>query len=130
VLTRPHEADSALRGRLTVCPNRKGGFAAGAGSMITAAVPLGLLVASWFRDRQVFPILLAALTTMVIAAPIYVVMNFSVNGVYFSPDFRYGLSVLPFFAAAVAAGLRTRISGAVLSGLALLGMVTQLVALF
>lgn len=98
--------------------------------MITAAVPLGLLVASWFRDRQVFPILLAALTTMVIAAPIYVVMNFSVNGVYFNPDFRYGLSVLPFFAAAVAAGLRTRISGAVLSGLALLGMVTQLVALF
>lgn len=97
--------------------------------MITAAVPVGLLVASWFRDRRVFPMLMAALTTMVIAAPIYVVMNFVVNGVYFNPDFRYGLSVLPFFAAAVGAGLRTRLAGGVLAVLAVVGMLTTLAAL-
>ena len=97
--------------------------------MITAAVPLGLMVASWFRRREVYPIQLAALITMAVAAPVYVAMNYVVNGIYFNPDFRYGLSVLPFFAAAVAAGVRTRVAGAVISGLAVVGMVTTLVSL-
>lgn len=97
--------------------------------MITAAVPFGLMVAAWFRRRAVYPILLSVMITMAIAAPVYVVMNYVVNGVYFNPDFRYGLSVLPFFAAAVAAGLRTRLAGAVVAALAVIGMVTTLMAL-
>jgi hypothetical protein len=97
--------------------------------MITGAVPLGLMVASWFRRREVYPIQLAALITMAVAAPVYVAMNYVVNGIYFNPDFRYGLSVLPFFAAAVAAGVQTRVAGAVISGLAVVGMVTTLVSL-
>jgi hypothetical protein len=32
---------------------------------------------------------------MAVAAPVYVAMNYVVNGIYFDPDFRYGLSVLP-----------------------------------
>lgn len=97
--------------------------------MITSAVPLALAVAAWFRDRGTLPILVSSLITMAIAAPVYVLMNYVVNGVYFNPDFRYGLSILPFFAVAVAAGLRTRLAGAVLSGLAVFGMVTTLVTL-
>ena len=97
--------------------------------MVTAAGLLALLVASWFRNRRVFPIVTAALLTMAIAAPVYVVTNYVVNGVYFDVNFRYGLSVLPFVAAAVGAGLRTRVAGAALSTLAVVGMITTLVAL-
>jgi len=97
--------------------------------MVTAAGLLALLVASWFRNRRVFPIVTAALLTMAIAAPVYVVTNYVVNGVYFDVNFRYGLSVLPFVAVAVAAGLRTRVAGAALSTLAVVGMITTLVAL-
>lgn len=97
--------------------------------VITAAVPFGLMIAAWFRDRSVFPMLAASLATMAIAAPVYVLTNYLVNGIYFNPDFRYGLSILPLFAAAVAAGLRTRIAGGVLSAVAVLGMVTTLITL-
>lgn len=97
--------------------------------MLTAAVPLGLVVRAWCRLRPAYPILLAALVTMAIAAPVYVVMNYVVNGIYFNPDFRYGLSVLPFFAAAVGAGIRTRVAGGVVAGLAVVGMATTLVSL-
>ena len=68
---------------------------------------------------------LAALLTLPVA---YVLLWYWAEGRYFTPWFRFGLAMMPFVAASVAACLRRRWSGWLLGGVAAVGMLIAVTA--
>ena len=89
---------------------------------------MALTVAAWFRDRQAFAALAATMVALISMPLVYVVLNYVASGQYFTPWFRYGFSMMPFAAAAVAVGCRRRFGGGVFAVLGGLGMVIAVVA--
>lgn len=92
------------------------------------SVLVGLTVVSWFRDRTTFAALLAATLGVIVMPWVYVVLNYVTSGQYFDVPYRYGFSMFPFIAAAVAAGLRRRATGVIVAGIGCAAVVLALVA--
>jgi len=79
-------------------------------SYVTGALVLGLVAAAWYLRSRPMPGTLgsAVLFVAAIGAPLLVVMNFLIYGMYYQLPPRYGYALLAGFAAATAFAFRDR----------------------
>ena len=93
---------------------------------IALCVLVGLVARAWSRASKTFPALVASLVAVLVLPVAFVLLWYWAQGRYFTPWFRFGLAMMPFLAASVAADLRRPWSRVALAGVAAMALALTL----